>query len=131
MPSEFSLEHRRRLSESKRRAYRDPAYRALMREKLLAGHATKRANAPTRIVSKSRVEILVSRLPKDHPMYAPEHRRVAEARAVMAAHIRRRLTSREQVHHANGDPLDNRIENLVLCRGWKQHMDMHRFGTPA
>lgn len=49
----------------------------------------------------------------NHPM-ANSAGVVAEHRLVMAEHIGRPLTTDENVHHANGDRLDNRIENLEL-----------------
>ena len=46
-------------------------------------------------------------------------------RALMEAHLGRELLPSEVVHHINGDPTDDRIENLqVLSRA--AHMEIHR-----
>lgn len=47
-------------------------------------------------------------------------------RDVMEQHIGRFLTSKEVVHHVNGDPSDDRIENLMLFSNNSEHLKFHR-----
>lgn len=54
------------------------------------------------------------RVPKDYPG-ARSHGYILEHRFIMQEAIGRPLTSREVVHHKNGDRGDNRLENLELC----------------
>jgi hypothetical protein len=46
-------------------------------------------------------------------------------RAVMEAHLGRELRSGEIVHHINGDPSDDRIENLVVM-SQREHFALHK-----
>ena len=46
-------------------------------------------------------------------------------RLIMEKHLGRELKKEEEVHHLNGDSLDNRIENLILCKNHQAHMKYH------
>jgi hypothetical protein len=47
-----------------------------------------------------------------------------EHRLIVEASIGRLLTADEQVHHINGDKLDNRLENLLIV-GPSEHQTYH------
>lgn len=45
------------------------------------------------------------------------------SRAVMEAHLGRKLSPKEVVHHINGDTTDDRLENLQLFNGTGEHLN--------
>lgn len=46
-------------------------------------------------------------------------------RVVMENFLKRELHEKEVVHHINRDTLDNRIENLDLCKNQSKHLSIH------
>ncbi len=49
---------------------------------------------------------------------------VAEHRYVMELYLGRKLTSKEHVHHINGDKTDNKVENLQVMSN-TEHLRLH------
>jgi len=75
------------------------------------------------------VRVVVS---SDHPHPSERHRNRAymlEHRVVMEQHLGRYLKPEEVVHHINGDPSDNRIENLRLCASQADHVRNEHAGS--
>ena len=58
--------------------------------------------------------------PHTHNNYVLKHR------LVMENFIGRYLLPNEIVHHKDGDKANNKISNLVLCSGHKEHSDLHK-----
>jgi len=47
----------------------------------------------------------------------------AEHRLIMGEHFGRPLERHEVVHHIDGDKTNNSIDNLVVCRSLREHLD--------
>ena len=57
-------------------------------------------------------------------------KQVREHRYVMEQHLGRKLEFNEHVHHINGNPTDNRIENLqVLTNSEHQKLELSLFSS--
>ena len=48
------------------------------------------------------------------------------SRYLMEQHIRRELLPTEIVHHIDGNPFNNNIKNLQLCKNQLKHMKIHK-----
>jgi hypothetical protein len=57
----------------------------------------------------------------DHP-FATKNKTVAEHRLVVEENLKRYLLPSEVVHHRNGNPQDNRIENLEVFSSNSEHL---------
>jgi len=64
----------------------------------------------------------------DHPN-ANNRGYIREHRYLMSEHLGRPLLDTEVVHHVNGDPFDNRLENLVVLTR-STHAKEHGLMTP-
>ena len=59
-------------------------------------------------------------------------KQMREHRYLMEQHLGRKLDRNEQVHHINGDWLDNRIENLqVLTNSEHQKLELSLYSDPS
>lgn len=66
----------------------------------------------------------ILRFKPSHP-HANSRGYIQEARLVMEEHLGRYLRPEEVVHHANGDKVDNRIENLRVFGSQAEHIAFH------
>lgn len=60
-----------------------------------------------------------------YKMIYHDGKKVYEHRVIMEEYLGRKLTKDEEVHHINGDKMDNRIDNLQLMTK-EEHKKMHR-----
>lgn len=74
-----------------------------------------------KFITRNHIKVLY----KNHP-FAGQNGYIWEHRLVMEKHLGRYLDSKEVVHHINCNPLDNRIENLMLLKNCGYHAQIHR-----
>lgn len=74
---------------------------------------------------KGRKDGYISIYAPNHPYKSKHGKSVYEHRLVMEKYIGRYLKPEEIVHHLNGDASDNRIKNLELLAGQKEHAKLH------
>lgn len=61
---------------------------------------------------------------RGYPRYSNSYKLVH--RCNMEAHLKRKLTKEEVVHHKDGDKRNFRFENLQLCANQDEHDKIHR-----
>jgi hypothetical protein len=70
--------------------------------------------------------------PKKYVVIKVDGKAIREHRHVMQVHLGRILDKSEHVHHINGDPTDNRIENLqVLTNSEHQKLELSFFSSAS
>lgn len=62
--------------------------------------------------------------PRKYKVINVNGKQVREHRHIMEVHLGRKLESWEHVHHINDDPLDNRLENLIVISN-ADHQRLH------
>ena len=70
------------------------------------------------------------RCPREFGQMARSNGYVAEHRLVVAQALGRPLLRTEVVHHVNHNPMDNRLENLMLFKSNKDHKMYEANGSP-
>lgn len=94
----------------------------------LAGH--RFCSRACEAESRRRTSITRVRRPDGYIiLYFPDGHTGYEHRHVMEEHIGRPLAPNEIVHHLNGDPSDNRIENLTVLDSNAEHRQIHKINT--
>lgn len=67
---------------------------------------------------------------KKYVVIRVDGRQIREHRHVMQVHLGRKLLPHEHVHHINGNPTDNRVENLmVLTNSEHQKLELSLFSS--
>ncbi|MFH1394917.1 MAG: HNH endonuclease [Candidatus Omnitrophota bacterium] len=60
-----------------------------------------------------------------HGIHRKKHSRIPIAWLKIELKLKRKLKSTEVIHHKDGNKLNNRISNLVLCKNQAEHAKLH------
>lgn len=119
----FSKEWKRKMSESGKKKVMTPEHIRKIRENHNPLKGSKHPFWKGGKTKNKKGYVLISK--KEHP-YSSKYGLIFEHRLVMEEHIGRYLTPEEVVHHNNGIPDDNRIENLKLFKSQSIHISSHK-----